>query len=314
MLTNRYDPTADLVVQHLNERGVPVFRCDTAEFPMELTLSAVLDDAWAGTLTTPHRRVNLTETRSVYYRRPEEFRLPQDMPEAGRQFAVAQCRAGFLGVVGSLPCLWVNHPARDSDANYKPWQLAVARRVGLNPPRTVITNDPEAARRFAESLNGPVVTKSLGGGVLDGKVRRGTETTIVDPATLDDSIRLCAHLFQEWIDKAHEVSLTVVDDRFFPVEIYAGSERARIDWRTDYDSLTYKVTHVPDRVRDGVRALMRHFGIVFGAFDFVVTPDGEWRFLEVNSNGQWSWIEHETGLPISSTIADLLQRGHTIDG
>ncbi|KWX01719.1 ATP-grasp ribosomal peptide maturase [Carbonactinospora thermoautotrophica] len=71
---------------------------------------------------------------------------------------------------------------------------------------------------------------------------------------------------------------------------------------------------MPDRVRDGVRALMRHFGIVFGAFDFVVTPDGEWRFLEVNSNGQWSWIEHETGLPISSAIADLLQRGHTIDG
>ncbi|WP_232778591.1 MvdC/MvdD family ATP grasp protein [Carbonactinospora thermoautotrophica] len=215
VLTNRYDPTADLVVQHLNERGVPVFRCDTAEFPMELTLSAVLDDAWAGTLTTPHRRVNLTEIRSVYYRRPEEFRLPQDMPEAGRQFAVTQCRAGFLGVVGSLPCLWVNHPARDSDANYKPWQLAVARRVGLNPPRTVITNNPEAARRFAESRNGPVITKSLGGGVLDGKVRRGTETTIVDPATFDDSIRLCAHLFQEWIDKAHEVRLTVVDDRFF---------------------------------------------------------------------------------------------------
>jgi len=33
---------------------------------------------------------------------------------------------------------------------------------------------------------------------------------------------------------------------------------------------------------------------------------GDWVFLEINPNGQWAWIENETGLPIASAIADAL--------
>ncbi len=304
VLTNQLDPTADLVVEHLNRRTIPVFRCDTAEFPMEITLAATLGDGWGGLLHNGHRHLDLSAVRSVYFRRPEEFRLPDGMSEAGRRFAVAQSRAGFVGVAVSLPCLWINHPARDLDANHKPWQLAVAQRLGLDPPRSVITNDAGAARAFAADIGAPVITKSLGAPV---------DTVVVDPAEFDDSVRLCAHLFQEWIDKAHEVRLTVVGGRFFPVEIHAGSEAARVDWRTDYNSLTYKPTSIPGQVRERVSAFMREFGLVFGAFDFIVTPAGDWRFLEVNPNGQWSWIERKTGVPISCAIADLLEKG-TTDG
>lgn len=304
VLTNQLDPTADLVVNHLNTRDVPVFRCDAAEFPMELALSATLADGWAGRLDNGHRRLDLASVRAVYFRRPEEFRLPDGMSEAGQRFAAAQSRAGFLGVVASLPCLWINHPARDSDANYKPWQLRIAARLGLNPPRTIVTNDPEAARKFAADIGAPVITKSLGAAV---------DTVIVDPDEFDDSIRLCAHIFQERTEKAYEVRLTVVGRNFFAVEIHAGSDAARIDWRTDYASLTYRPTTVPEVVRERVNAFMRQFGLTFGAFDFIVTPEGDWRFLEVNPNGQWSWIEHETGLPISRSIAELLEKGATDD-
>ncbi|MGW0391121.1 ATP-grasp ribosomal peptide maturase [Streptomyces sp. NPDC003042] len=304
VLTSRLDPTADLVVEHLNRRNIAVFRCDTAEFPVELTLSATLGAGWGGVLDNGHRQLDLSGVRSVYFRRPEEFRLPDGLSEAGRRFAAAQSRAGFVGVAVALPCLWINHPARDLDANHKPWQLAVAQRLGLNPPRTIITNDPQAAREFAADLGAPIITKSLGSAV---------DTVVIDPADLDDSVRLCAHLFQEWIDKAHEVRLTVVGNRFFPVEIHAGSDAARIDWRTDYKNLTYKPTTIPGPFRERVTAFMRQFGLVFGAFDFIVTPVGEWRFLEVNPNGQWSWIEQQTGVPISRAIADLLEKGSTDD-
>ena len=36
---------------------------------------------------------------------------------------------------------------------------------------------------------------------------------------------------------------------------------------------------------------MNHFGIVFGCFDFIVTPDGEYFFLEINEQGQFLWVE-----------------------
>lgn len=60
VLTNRLDSTADLVVEHLNDRGVPVFRCDTAEFPTELTLAATLEDQWAGVLDNGYRTLDLS--------------------------------------------------------------------------------------------------------------------------------------------------------------------------------------------------------------------------------------------------------------
>src|SRR6266851_4864116 len=44
-----------------------------------------------------------------------------------------------------------------------------------------------------------------------------------------------------------------------------------------------------------------------GALDFLVTPEGKWVFLEINPNGQWAWIEEETGLPIAAAIADALR-------
>jgi hypothetical protein len=115
--------------------------------------------------------------------------------------------------------------------------------------------------------------------------------------------------FQEWITKAYEVRLTVVGEKFFAVEIHAGSEAGRLDWRSDYANLRYSKTRVPQLVKEKVIEFMRFFEIVFGAFDFVVTPTGEWRFLEVNPNGQWSWLEHHAKVGISQAIADLLQRG-----
>ncbi len=36
---------------------------------------------------------------------------------------------------------------------------------------------------------------------------------------------------------------------------------------------------------------MKKLGLVFGCFDFIVTPDNEYYFLEVNEQGQFLWIE-----------------------
>ncbi len=44
----------------------------------------------------------------------------------------------------------------------------------------------------------------------------------------------------------------------------------------------------------------------FGAFDFSVTPDGRWWFLECNPAGQWGWLAEQTRLPIAEAIADEL--------
>ncbi|MEV7774430.1 ATP-grasp ribosomal peptide maturase [Kitasatospora sp. NPDC086791] len=310
VVTGSFDPTADLVIEELTRRAVPVFRADTAWFPSRLTLAASLDGAgWTGTLTTDRRTLDLSSVRSVYYRRPTAPEFPNDMPEEARAVAAAEARRGFGGLLSALPCPWLPPPGRAADAEYKPLQLRVAAESGLSVPRTLITNDPAAARSFADKLGGPVIYKPFTPirGTIDG-TSMAVYANLLQPDDLPHpDIATTAHLFQESVPKAHEVRLTVVGSKMFAAEIHAGSEASRIDWRSDYDSLTYKSCAVPVDVAAGVRRMLDQLGLPFGAFDFIVTPSDEWRFLEVNPNGQWGFVEQATGLPITAAICDHLE-------
>jgi hypothetical protein len=64
VLTELVDPTADRVIDLLNGRGVPVFRCDTGWFPQHLAVEAELvGGQWFGQFTTRHRQVELVPHR-----------------------------------------------------------------------------------------------------------------------------------------------------------------------------------------------------------------------------------------------------------
>jgi ATP-grasp ribosomal peptide maturase len=310
VLAGRFDPTCDLVVEELNRRAVPVFRADMAEFPLTLTLAASLGgDRWNGTLANGRRSLDLAAVRSVYYRRPTRPRFPEGMSSEARKVAETEARWGFGGLLSALPSRWLPPPGKAADAEYKPLQLRVAAEAGLSVPRTLITNDPRAAGDFADMIGGPVVYKPFFH--VRGTMRGRMAAVYANIVRRDDlaaaDIATTAHLFQEWVPKAYEVRLTAVGGRMFAAEIHADSEAGRIDWRSDYESHTYKVCSPPSDVACGVLKVLDRLGLPYGAFDFVVTPDGEWRFLEVNPSGQYGFIEQATGLPITAAICDYLE-------
>ncbi len=157
VLTEECDPTADRVISELHRREVPVFRCDTSWFPDRLHLAAQLDsDGWSGMLRTPHRAVELSDLRAIWYRRPTVFSFPEGMSGPEREHAGWEAKFGLGGVLMSLPILQVNHPSREADACYKPYQLATATRCGLTVPDTVVTKNAEALRRFADRVDGRI--------------------------------------------------------------------------------------------------------------------------------------------------------------
>ncbi|MFJ8746837.1 hypothetical protein ACIRL2_46790 [Embleya sp. NPDC127516] len=131
----------------------------------------------------------------------------------------------------------------------------------------------------------------------------------MEPGGITDALTGCAHLFQARVDKVADIRATVVGERVFCARITA--PRGVLDWRAAYKSLTYTVVMCPRELHVGMRRFLADFGLSYGAFDFAVTADGTWRFLECNPNGQWGWVQHETGLKISSALADLLENGET---
>lgn len=52
-------------------------------------------------------------------------------------------------------------------------------------------------------------------------------------------------------------------------------------------------------------ALVSTLGLLFSAIDLAVDKDGKVWFLEVNPNGQWGFVEENTGLAISKAFAKL---------
>lgn len=306
VLTQPLDVTADYVVAELSARSVPVFRCDLAQFPQTLSVAARLaDGGWRGTLHLPSRGLDLDEVGWIYYRRPTMFTLPEHLNQVQRHWSLRQARLGLGGVLAAHPW-WLNHPADIAAAEYKPVQLALAAQAGLTVPPTLITNDAEQARRFAQQ-HGTIYTKPLAPGlIIDESTAKLLYATQITAADIDDTVAVTAHLFQRAVPKAYEVRLTVVDGNHFAVRIDADSPDARVDWRSDYPHLRYQPITTPQPIRTAVDRLMTRLRLRYGALDFVVTPDNEWVFLEINPNGQWAWIQDATGLPIAAAIADAL--------
>ncbi|WP_217177361.1 ATP-grasp ribosomal peptide maturase [Streptomyces sp. AC495_CC817] len=313
VLTALDDVTSDRVITALHDRGVPVVRFDPGS-PDELTFSGRAGGGWSwhGPIATATRTLGLEDARAVYYRRPTPYAVPTDDPDAQeRDFAVAQFRHGLGGLLAALPgCLYVNHPHRNSGAEFKPRQITEAVAAGLDVPPTLITNDPAAARSFAKEY-GPVVYKPLRSTTYrEGGALRTVWVRTVEADEIGDGVAACPHLFQQAVAKTADVRVAAVGERLFATLISTDGDH--LDWRFDHDLISctpVAAADVPAVVRRGIRAYLKAFGLVFGAFDFALEASGAWRFLECNPNGQWAFVDRETTGVIASALADLLEKG-----
>ncbi|EHN79130.1 ATP-grasp ribosomal peptide maturase [Streptomyces coelicoflavus] len=308
VVTEADDVTADMVITELNRRDVPVVRFNPADIGERLTVSARFGACpmpVAGELCTPSRTAGLSTVRAVYWRRPEWPSFPR-LSSHDACFAAAQVRYGLGGVLYALDGpLWVNHPLCVAAADYKPAQLVHAQQLGFRVPPTLVTNDPAEAREFVRS-QGHAISKTLRWTAYarDGVPMTGW-TDQVTAEEIDDSVRVVPHLFQARVDKVADLRVLIVGRRTFAVRIDSGL----LDWRKDYSALAYSVVRLPGRVGEALHAYLDRLKLVSGSFDLAVDRAGDYWWLELNPNGQWGWLEKETGLPMSTAFADLLIRG-----
>lgn len=239
--------------------------------------------------------------RSVWLRRLTPVGTP-DVHHEDAEFAKRELEA-FLGnfwqVVGS-GAFWINPPEAFRRGERKALQLREASAAGLAIPATLIGNEPVAIRSFVRRYAGQdgVVYKAFlpyGWDGEDGR-RHVIPTTPIGPDDLpaDDMLLAAPGIYQQRIAKRHEVRLTMFGD--FPVAVRIPVEatvrHSELDWRTvPLARLVLEPCKVPEDVLARVRNFMRRLGLAFGCFDFIVTPAGEWVFLEVNQMGQFLWIE-----------------------
>ena len=253
---------------------------------------------------TSKRSVNLKDIKSFWWRRPQPLELyPEITKNSHRDFALSEWSTALNGFWESTDALWINNITNDARAEHKPFQLKVAKKLGLTIPETLITNNPSTVKSFSERHEGNIVFKSF---LATEQEWRETRPLKKDFLKVLDSVKYAPVIFQEYIAGSQDIRITIVGDDVFAAQTPV-NKKYEFDWRmTD---IQWEPHQLPSDVSKLLRKLMRELGLEYGAIDMKLTPNGDYYFLEINTAGQFLFTEIEAKLPISDSLAAKLASG-----
>lgn len=302
------DVHAQSVIRELARAGEPdALILDFRDMPQRIRIDMALSNARGSgfALTLPEgRRLRLDEVRAFWWRRPQGCVLPSGMAPEAQHFALTELGTALQGMWQASEALWVNNIVRDAAAAHKPWQLELARRIGLSIPDTLITTDPENVRAFWQVRGGEVIYKPF---LQTFHSWRETRRLRREELALLDSVRIAPVIFQALVPGAADLRVTVIGDRIFAAAVDLRKMEYNLDVRLNQQA--YERHDLPPAVGEKLLALMRRLGLEYGAIDLRLTPEGDYVFFEVNPAGQFLFVENACGLPISAALAAHLAAG-----
>ncbi len=261
------------------------------------------------------QKIDGDDVTAVLYRHLHLREAPHVSDAKARELVESELRATLEGALLATDAYWLNHPYANRLARHKPLQLALAVREGLSVPETRISDDPEEIRALHRRWGGRMVAKLVGGQIVAPTVDEQyvVYTTLVEQDDLrsDAALAACPAIYQQCLEKAFDLRVTVVGERLFACRIDSrDSEQGAVDWRrAGAGALPISPCELDADTARRCLSLMRRLGLDLAGLDLIVTPEGETIFLEVNAAGQWLWVQEATGMPIASAIVDQLLDG-----
>lgn len=308
VITDRRDAHIDFVQRHL---PAPFLVADPVEIAEgKATLSY---RAFRGRFSILLNGEPMDSVTHVWYRKPETRHLLQDVQlgiyadysDSAVSNHVAMLCSHFPEVV------WISDFYAIRRASQKSFQLQLAKAAGFRVPETLITSDSEAARAFLAKRKRLIVKPNTTELPAHGKTRYAFFTTEISHSNPPDLARLhlAPSIFQQLIEAESDIRVTVVGDKVFAAEIKNIPQRGKVrDWRLNHrpSGNLFKSIDLDKHTAFLSRELVRKLGLRFGAIDLVKDKHGNIWFLEINPNGQWAFVEEDTGLPIGKAMAELM--------
>lgn len=318
IITNKEDVHPTSVINYLRTLGVEVFRLNTE------CLLTDYEFSWWNTSercdfhirnTVNGREIWGHEVTAVWERRPEK---PEKLPIEIREEIDKHNREEALGFLSFLlyylgDVYSIGHHFYEWRADSKMVQLQMAIKLGLDVPATCFSNRKKDIVEFAKPYEYVILKSIEDSNVwLDDEMEyvfyaRKVKSSLLEQQP-EEAFSQTVSFVQNYVEKAFELRITVIGADIFAAKIDSqvlDEDKGKVDWRQGYDyGLKHSVFALPDDVAEKCRAYLRSFNLRFGCFDFIVTPTGDYVFLECNPNGQWLWIEDALPeLKISESIA-----------
>ncbi len=301
IITHKEDFTTDFVIEKLNEQNIKYFRLNCEDLNKNNYLFDNSNDF--------NFSINgISEFSSVWFRRTK---LPDiDTTDQDKKiFLLADYESLFDNLFNLINSKkWLSNPNYIYKAENKLYQLQKAKEIGFNIPNTIVTNNHKQLSEFVSDNANEVIIKPIRQGRI--QLSDGVKTIFtnhVGKEVLENLIEydLTPSIVQNLIQKEYELRITVVGDKVFSAKINSQeNENTQTDWRKEKNP--FFECYIPQEIENKCIKLLTELNISFGAIDLIKDKNGEYIFLEINPNGQWAWIEMETGLKISEAIINFL--------
>ncbi len=320
ILTSRSDYEADLVCISLINRSIDYIRLNKEDIPQDFRVNYQIDynNKRKITFTIKDELIDTTKIGVVWLRLfsnrdvnyESNYQDSLSLEFSNQQWSDA-IDVLWKHLRENSP--WINDFDKGND---KLEQLELAGQIGFKFPKTLITNDPIAARDFYQSHGGQIIIKALHhhGTESSGKFY-SMFTHIVTESDLEnfDDLIFAPCILQEIKQKNSELRVTVIGDRVLAVKMVIKNQQKLFETiqRVNADELSIEVIDLNDTVKKQCIDIIDRLGLQYGAIDLIEDINGTITFLEVNPRGDWYGIERITKLPYTESIADLLEQSMT---
>jgi hypothetical protein len=288
------------VRDELTRLGAPVWLLDQRDV-LDTEIELESGPGLAGSIRVRDRVVDLADVTAAYVRPYDTGRMPR-VAAAGpgsdaweRAAAVDQAIGCWLELTDGLV---VNRLSAMAGNGSKPWQVKRVAAAGFAVPETLVTTEPDAARRYW-GQHGDVVYKSVSG--VRSRVAR---LRPADAGRLAD-VANCPTQLQRYVPGT-DVRVHVVGRQVFATQVASDADDYRYpaDQGREWPQLTART--LPSDVELRCWRLAAALGLAVAGIDLRVTPEGTWYCFEVNPSPAFSYYEQATGQPIARAVACLL--------
>lgn len=287
LISNSYDATADLLVSRLGREKVFRFNFDLwHDYHFEITGKNFFISDPTG------REIKNDQVAKVLWRKPwsrvafrPASRSDEDRYYDGEMLYAMRDLVNLLWLDGKLVLV---EPFAELHAG-KFIQLRLAEAHFQVPQYQFRLGADTIFQENQETVVKSLTMEPVG----NHQDRELLFTTKVDDRSLSAD---CPWMVQRYVRAHKDITIAFVYDRLFAFEldrqVFLGQA---VDWRelpADWEQGDWQPHPLPEDVATGVFGFMKDMGLHFGRLDFLWGPDG-YFFLEVNSNGEWGWLDPE---------------------
>lgn len=190
--------------------------------------------------------------------------------------------------------------------------LYTAVQAGLNIPNTIISRKRSDIKDFIIE-NEKCITKSIQDFYEKQETNRYVFVGEVTRVNIEDITEesYWYSLFQQEVSKKYELRIFYFCDKIYAMAIFSQlDKKSELDYRSVSPNDEHPNRMVPYRLpkdlKKKITKLMKLLKLESGSLDFIVTPENQYYFLEVNPVGQFNFISELCNYYIERDIAKYL--------